>query len=171
MSAVFFVLQAMTQTKVVNVEYDTVYSNAMHPDRPNELQKQIISCTTSVGYVDENNLPTGKWDYFCCGQAYCQEVDSGSLLAQVYYSHGEFDGYYTSYYPNGNMRSRFRFDVGYLTEEFYCYLPTGVLIYEGHIQVGEEQVEGKEYRPSGSLKRERNFLLETLKRDWITPIE
>jgi antitoxin component YwqK of YwqJK toxin-antitoxin module len=85
---------------------------------------------------------------------------SGELKVSI------LNGILKTYYDNGILKSEFEFINNKPVGKFKCFYENGKIRYDGEITPESDYARIKEYYFTGAFKIEKNFLLETLLKEW-----
>jgi antitoxin component YwqK of YwqJK toxin-antitoxin module len=159
------VVETMTDTTIERWESHSISQNGESISTIHPSKLIIRTCTLAVGKEDQGKR-VGPWTFNSCNE-------EQTLSVQAVCQAGYLDGEYISYYPDGQVKSRFHFKKDSLKGEFACFNTYGILQYSGSIDQREDSTyaNGKEFYPTGSFKRERRFLIETLRKNFLNEIE
>ncbi len=165
-------VETISDTLVVRLESVTIPDSGGLIKGFTQLDTTITTCTLSVGFR-ENELRTGRWNFYECSKLRNQPNRLRQDLKVITnYEANKLIGTYISFYSDSLIKSEFTYDNDLLIGEFKCYNENGVIIFSGIINeaLDDNYATGREYYSTGSFKRERKFLIEYLKNEWMNKI-
>lgn len=169
------VYEVVTDTLITEIHSIFDLENNSLPSQPVVTIDTVIrSCTLSSG-LELNGMKEGPWNFSHCTRIRENAGDFRNHFVHVKasYDGDKLNGPFTSYYSDSLVKSVFQFQNDTLHGPFVCKNENGIIIYSGEIDLraNAEFAIGKEYYSTGSFKRERTFLIEALRRDWLNEMK
>ncbi len=84
-------------------------------------------------------------------------VETGTRQIVEHYSHGNFDGLYQVFHPNGKLEQEGNYVNNVMDSTWVRYYDTGQLMEEVTFRDNEENGPFKEFHPNGKLKAEGTY--------------
>jgi antitoxin component YwqK of YwqJK toxin-antitoxin module len=103
----------------------------------------------TINYTDKNNLKQGLWLKF--------DNNNKEIVEQGAYKANKKDGWWVSYYPNGNVKHKITFKTGKANGPAVFYYENGLVSEEGIWDVDHWVGNYKFYHENGSMAYDWNY--------------
>jgi len=113
------------------------YSSYYHPDGKLYLEeKYVLGWLEKYTQYDTNGRIIKKDSFPNLSGHYLQVHMNGAKWKEGHYTHGDYDGAFTSFYFNGTLESKYFYKQGAPDSLFESYQPNGVISLQGYYNKG-----------------------------------